>query len=242
LRFLFQCEDTELDRRLEVRVFLGDWTIEVDASREWIVIEWESRTRMIHSADGTHSRKIKTARDREYVQYLWEVKPTKEATKSIIERLALLYYERKELSGSLKYFVRVLVRNGVPQTRNFRLMHEIHTAIALKKKAKDITRQEEFQSTTLGYLQLTVYAWQQQDHGHFEATTWEMVRCSILKGCYVTPFTCSLFRDHAKLVSGLLMGITWRIIRLYVASILKVVIGNVGIPVALSFGPTEDAA
>jgi hypothetical protein len=45
---MFQCEDTELDRRLEVRVFLGDWTIEVDASREWIVIEWEPRPLMIH--------------------------------------------------------------------------------------------------------------------------------------------------------------------------------------------------
>jgi hypothetical protein len=41
LRFVFQCEDAELDHRLEVRVFLGDWTIEVNASRDWIVIEWE---------------------------------------------------------------------------------------------------------------------------------------------------------------------------------------------------------
>jgi hypothetical protein len=38
------------------------------------------------------------------------------------------------------------------------------------------------------------------------------------------------------------MNTTWRIIRLYVASILTVVIGNVEIRVALSFGPTEDTA
>jgi hypothetical protein len=69
---------------------------------------------------------MKIASDREYVQYLWGVKPTKEATKSIIEWLVLLYYERKELSGSSKYFVRVLVRNGVPQTCDFRFLHEIH--------------------------------------------------------------------------------------------------------------------
>jgi hypothetical protein len=161
---LFQCEDTELDRRLEVRVFLGNWTIEVDTSREWIVIEWESDTCMIHSADGTQSRKMKPARDCEYVQYLWEVKPTKEAAKSILEGLAFLYYARKELSGSLKYFAQVLVRNGVSQTRDFRFLHEIHTAITLKKKVKDITTPEESQSTTPGYLQLTVSAWQQQDH------------------------------------------------------------------------------
>jgi hypothetical protein len=114
---------------------------------------------------------MKTARDREYVQYLWEVKPTKETTKSIIEGLALLYDERKELSGSLQYFVRVLVGNGVPQMRYFGFLHEIHVAIALKKKAKDISTLEEFQSTTPGYLQLTISAGQQQDHRHFETIT-----------------------------------------------------------------------
>jgi hypothetical protein len=38
------------------------------------------------------------------------------------------------------------------------------------------------------------------------------------------------------------MDTTWRMVRLYVASILTVVIANTGIPIALSFGPTEDTA
>jgi hypothetical protein len=120
---------------------------------------------------------MKTARDCNSVQYLWEVKPTKEAINSVIERLACLYYERKELSGRLQYFVPVLLRNGVPQTRDSRFLHEIHTAIALTKKATDITRMKEFQSVTPGYLELTVSAWQQQDNGHFEAVTWEKADC-----------------------------------------------------------------
>jgi uncharacterized membrane protein YqgA involved in biofilm formation len=36
------------------------------------------------------------------------------------------------------------------------------------------------------------------------------------------------------------MDTTRRVIRLYVASVLTVVIANVGIPIALSFGLTED--
>jgi hypothetical protein len=39
---------------------------------------------------------------------------------------------------------------------------------------------------------------------------------------------------------GLRMDTIWRIIRVYVASILTVVIGTVRIPIALSFGPVED--
>jgi hypothetical protein len=65
LRFLFPCEDTKLDRRLEVRVFLGNRTIEVDASREWIVIDWQPCTLVIHSPDETQSQKMKIGRDRE---------------------------------------------------------------------------------------------------------------------------------------------------------------------------------
>jgi hypothetical protein len=97
------------------------------------------------------------------------------------------------------------------------------------------------QRKTPGYLQLILSQWQQTDHGHLEPITWESQRYSILKGCYVTPYARSIFRDHVALVAGLLIDPTWRIIRLYVASILTVVLGNVGIPIALSFGPVEDA-
>jgi hypothetical protein len=38
------------------------------------------------------------------------------------------------------------------------------------------------------------------------------------------------------------MDTTWRVLRLYVTSVLTVVIGNVGIPIAVSFGPVEDTA
>jgi hypothetical protein len=48
---------------------------------------------MTHSPNGTQARKMKAIPDGEYVQTLWEVKLTKEVTKSIIEGLALLYSE-----------------------------------------------------------------------------------------------------------------------------------------------------
>jgi hypothetical protein len=48
---------------------------------------------------------MKTARDREYAQYLWEVKLIKKVIKSILERLAALCDERKELNDCLKYCV-----------------------------------------------------------------------------------------------------------------------------------------
>jgi hypothetical protein len=41
LHTLFQCENTALPRLLAVKSFPGDWSIDLEASREWIVTEWE---------------------------------------------------------------------------------------------------------------------------------------------------------------------------------------------------------
>jgi hypothetical protein len=41
LRVLLPCADTPLERCLELRVCSGNSCVEVEASREWIAIEWE---------------------------------------------------------------------------------------------------------------------------------------------------------------------------------------------------------
>jgi hypothetical protein len=153
-----------------------------------------------------------------------------------------LYIEKGDISRSLKYFIRVVSKYGVPETRSFNFIHEITAVIIAKKHAKSVTTIFEFQRQTKGYLQLTVSPWQRQDHLHLESITWESQRYSILKGCYVAPFTYAIFRDYPELISGLLMDTTWRVIRLYVTSILTIVIANTGIPIAVSFGPAEDTA
>jgi hypothetical protein len=116
------------------------------------------------------------------------------------------------------YFPHGLDLNGTPETRSFAFIHEVSDVVAAKKRAKDITNMSEFQRKTPGHLQLTLSQWQQPDHGYFEPITWESQSYSILKGCYVAPYTRSIFRDHAALAAGVLMDTTWRIIRLFVAS------------------------
>jgi hypothetical protein len=74
----------------------------------------------------------------------------------------------------------------------------------------------------------------------FEAGTWADQHFSILNGCDVVPFADSLFHEHSAIIAGLLIGTTWKVLRFYVASILTAVIGNVGVPVALSFSLAED--
>jgi energy-coupling factor transporter transmembrane protein EcfT len=54
--------------------------------------------------------------------------------------------------------------------------------------------------------------------------------------------TFVFFRDYSNLIARFPIDTTWRVIRLYLASIFTVVIANAGIPIALGFGLTEDSS
>jgi hypothetical protein len=240
LRFLFECDDTLLERWLEVKIFLPSWAMEVQAAREWVQIEWTAHEIVAESTGATQHRSIQRARERKYTQCAWEVTMTKDATRSIAAKAPLLFFEKRELSKCIKYFARVLVKNGLPRTRNFAFAHDIDVGVNAKHQSRSITTLFEFEAANQGYLRLTVSSWRECDTGRFERLTLDGKRYSVLKGCYVAPFAYSLLRDSADVIAGLLMDTTWKIIRLYVASILTVVVGNVGVPIALSFGPAEN--
>jgi hypothetical protein len=216
--------------------------MEVEASWEWVTIESKPHSVMVLSSEVPRHRQLKIATYRELTHYTLDVTPRKLTTQSTIDKVPLLCFEKQELSGCARSLIHFLCRNGVPETRSFNFVREVREAIATKKRERDGTHIYESQGKIPRSLQLTISLWQPLDHGHFEPITWESQRHSILKRCYVAPFACSLFRDHQKLAAGLLMDTTWKILRCYVASILTVVIGNVDVSIALSFGPVEDVA
>jgi hypothetical protein len=133
IRFLFECEDSTLERCLELKVYLSNWSLKVEASWEWIIIEWEQDSITMHSIEGTRHRSMLRVRACEMIYYHWEVKHTKMTTRSLIEKILVLYFEKGELSKCLKYFLRVLIKHGIPHTRNF-AFHEIESVIAAKNE------------------------------------------------------------------------------------------------------------
>jgi hypothetical protein len=86
IRFLFECEDTALERWLEIKVYLGNWSIKVEASREWILIEWEQSSTMRYAIEAISHRSVQKARACEMIHDHWEVKHTKVTTKSLIKK------------------------------------------------------------------------------------------------------------------------------------------------------------
>ena len=61
----------------------------------------------------------------------------------------------------------------------------------------------------------------------------------ILNGTNIAPFASQLVLNTET--TGLLLDTTWKILNNYVSSIPTVIIQNVGLPLGMSFGLTEDA-
>jgi hypothetical protein len=77
LRFLFERKDTTLKRRRELKVHLGNWSLKVEASQEWILMEWEQDSTTRYSIKATQHRSGHEARACETIHYHWGVKHTK---------------------------------------------------------------------------------------------------------------------------------------------------------------------
>jgi hypothetical protein len=117
LRFTFSCEDTTLERWVELKVFHGSWTLEVEASREWIIIEWDGHSSAVNSIEASQKRKLKIPKEREFIQYVWELIPKKVTSQSIIEK-APYYISRKKISAYTrnilqKFLIAMVFRNRV---------------------------------------------------------------------------------------------------------------------------------
>jgi hypothetical protein len=110
----------------------------VEVSLEWIPIEWEHDSTTIHSIKATQHRIVQKVRACEMIRYRWEVKHSKLATKSLIGKITLLYFEKGELNKDVKYFMRVLVKHGIRQIKTFFCFHEIKAETAARKRANGI--------------------------------------------------------------------------------------------------------
>jgi hypothetical protein len=129
--------------------------VEVQAAREWVQIEWTVHEIVAQSTGATQHRSAQRARERRYTHCTWELTTQKDATRSIAAKAPLIFLEKKELSKCVKYLARVLVKHGLPRTRDFIFAHDIDMGVKAKHQSRSVTNVFEFQAANHGYLQLT---------------------------------------------------------------------------------------
>jgi hypothetical protein len=148
----------------------------------------------------------------------------------------LLHSEKDDFTKCTKYLSKVLATK-LPKSAKTEFLFNIVEFFTAKKRSKGKTTFKQFTAAVTEYISLTVSLCQPGDD--FQELTMNNGSHSILNGCCVTRYAVCPCEKNRKLLDGLFMDTTWKVLRLYVTSIFMCSICNVGILVAIAFGSTE---
>jgi hypothetical protein len=132
---------------------------------------------------------------------------------------------------------RKLIRGGLEESRQrTRFIFALRNAFTKHRQRSLAISEATFREHIPGYFHVDIGPRVTGDEA-FEKVDRNGVDHSILRGCYLSPWACSILRDNA--LDGLMLDTTWMVIREYVTSILMGVYRNVGIPLGFAFSLGE---
>ena len=220
--------------------------IHVSATTSFIRAAWTSKNIVEETNIGV-GRKILT-HSREQIFYFYEVnyQNPRDGTKALYLHTPLLFNSHTDFSRSFNYFckkVQVLPKNSdtVSITEYTELwIHCFKTGI------------NDFDSLGRhinGYLKLNIQPvtatkrlpeiveTQRTDTGDLVNSSYYIV-----SGVYLSPWGKSFFEENPDLINGLMLDTTWKVMSMFVTSIVMGSAFNVGIPLGFAFGHSEDKA
>jgi hypothetical protein len=222
----------------------GHFRISVGGDTKWLLsCEWMRSEIVQTTRQARYGRELLHEKEKLFVKFRYDLPEFEKLhpiSRSILMRESLLAVNLMSIGRSLKQFSSSCMRIPVPQTCETRFLSELCEALRPRYTWKCLSTMHEISIHLKGYLCLTVMPHQRGDPFPVSLDRESRALMSVVKGCYVSPSTEILFLHNARLIDGLLMDATWKIIRNCVASILMLSIMNVGIPVALAIGPKED--
>jgi hypothetical protein len=151
----------------------------------------------------------------------------------------LIFYEKSDFNCCTKYTIKKLVEVPIPRNPATEYIFNIYDCFEAKKRSKNINNLNLFRAAVEGDLFVRTCLRHPTDNFEIFQENGEFF--SKIGGCYISPFALSIFQKNTSILDGIMLDTTWRVMRLYVTSILMVILANVGIPVAFAFGPVEDS-
>ncbi|KAK8882561.1 hypothetical protein M9Y10_045203 [Tritrichomonas musculus] len=176
--------------------------------------------------------------DESHVQKQLLIKLDKPSSNSLINRSSFYYYTKSSFSQALISFIcsfnHMKISNYSKDTVNiidfygFYIKHEKYDSMSLNDLLKSFE----------GYLHLTLTE-NNNTNKILDKCYIKDQKYYILKGTYISPLACNLIRSINT--AGIMLDTTWTVLNHYVTSLPTVVIGNVGIPIGISFSLAEDS-
>jgi hypothetical protein len=161
--------------------------------------------------------------------------PQRESSSWIWRNDLLLLHDWRDFSWPMRYFVQKLPLQLLLGFEIFPFEQLLMSLRVLQKVPAPSHSQVDFLALP-GLLGLNLSEPSSRDK-RLQSFTHSDHEWSILSGYWVSPFAESILRDHE--IDGLIMDTTFRVMSRYYTAILVAVIHNVGVPLAISFGPRE---
>lgn len=162
--------------------------------------------------------------------------PLRHSSSWIWRNELLLLHQEADFSPAVRNFVRHFPNQWI-QGHNF-VVARLYDALHMTRGRERVDHSADTFLNLPGWLCLRLCETKRYDGR--ERYTHEGNERSIMSGFWVQTQAPSILTDNE--IDGLIMDTTFKVLRLYHTAILVAVSHNVGIPIALSFGPAENIA
>jgi hypothetical protein len=179
-------------------------------------------------------RRTTNLQDTVFIKFGGKLSPRATST-WIWQNELLLLHDREDFSGPLRYFVKTYPPHLIgPQQI---ILERLRDALFWTRKGKAAEKSVTAFLDRAGFLELILTP-VEGPHDHREQYEWAGTKYAIHGGYWVHPKAQVILARHD--IDGLVMDTTFKVIRRYHLAILVAVWHNVGIPLAVSFGPREN--
>ena len=168
--------------------------------------------------------------------YSFSINDPNNGTLSLFHHKPLIYCCTYDFSSVFHYFIKKMIAFGISFNDDTSSLHEYHE-LFIKKEYESINSIVKLKEKIHGYLQL--YIQEATSRKNLAFIERNERKYYILGGIYISPFSKSLLNDCGK-INGIQLDTTWKIIPMYVTSILMSCTLNTGIPLGFAFGSGED--
>lgn len=156
-------------------------------------------------------------------------------TKCLYSHSPLLHCSVHDFSPVFHYFSKRIIEHGIPFDIDTCSLFE-YRDLFIEKQQKNINSLKTLQEKVRGYLSLDVQ--ECSTKRYLPQINHAGKLMYIVGGVYISPAAHSVLQSEK--VKGILLDTTWRVMPMFVTSIIMASTMNIGIPVGFAFGSGED--
>ena len=216
-------------------VFITD-LIKVVASTPWLTDKW-TRESIVEFSSLRKGGKTRSHPITEVLEFFSFSFPNPTAgSKCLYCHGPLIYCSYLDFSNIFHFFAKKIDKIGIPSIYDTASIKEYIELFCVATKMP-VSSLDALKSLIHGYIQFDIQ--QISSKRRLASINHDGKRYYIKGGIYISPFAKAIITS-GDCIKGLLLDTTWKIMPMYVTSIIMASSMNVGIPLGFSFGSGED--